>query len=212
MDEHKPKSLTLALSIAVTLAASAAFAGTENFDDVKPGEIPDGWTCGVTGKGSPVWRVETDTSAPSKPNVLKQTSSGTFPWCAKQSVRIVDGFVEVKFKPLAGSEDQAGGLIWRFKDGDTYYIARANALENNVSLYHVEKGRRITIKYVNAPVANNQWHALRVEFSGKTINVMFDGKRYIGLENDQIAGSGAVGVWTKADSVTAFDDFSYGGQ
>ena len=212
MDEHKPKFLTLALSIAVTLAASAAFAGTENFDDVKPGEIPDGWTCGVTGKGSPVWRVETDTSAPSKPNVLKQTGSGTFPWCVKQSVRIVDGFVEVKFKPLAGREDQASGLIWRFKDGDTYYIARANALENNVSLYHVEKGRRITIKYVHAPVATNQWHTLRVEFSGKAINVIFDGKQYLGLENDQITGAGAVGVWTKADSVTAFDDFSYGGQ
>jgi hypothetical protein len=145
------------------------------------------------------------------PNVLKQSGSGTFPWCVKQSVRITDGFVEVKFKPLAGREDQAGGLIWRFKNGDTYYLARANALENNVSLYHVEKGRRITIKYVNAPVATKQWHALRVEFSDKTINVIFDGKRSLGLENDQIAGSGAVGVWTKADSVTAFDDFSFGG-
>ena len=83
------------------------------------------------------------------------------------------GFVEVKFKPIAGRDDQAGGLIWRFKDGDTYYIARANALENNVSLYHVEKGRRITIKYVNVRVATNQWHILRVEFSGKAINVIF---------------------------------------
>ena len=81
-----------------------------------------------------------------------------------------------------------------------------------MSLYHVEKGRRITIKFVNAPVATNQWHILRVEFSGKAINVIFDGKRYLGLENDQITGAGAVGVWTKADSVTAFDDFSYGGQ
>ena len=103
-------------------------------------------------------------------------------------------------------------MIWRFKDGETYYIARANALENNVSLYHVGNGRRITIKYVNAPVATNQWHLLRVEFSGKTINVIFDGKRYMGLEDKQISGSGAVGVWTKADSATAFDDFSYGEQ
>ena len=208
MDGNQNKFSSLALSISILLSATAASAIEENFDAVKSGTLPDDWSCGVTGKGSPVWKVETDTSAPSKPNVLKQSGSGTFPWCVKQSVRIADGFVEVKFKPLAGREDQAGGLIWRFKDGDTYYIARANALENNVSLYHVDKGRRITIKYVNAPVATNQWHLLHVEFSGKAINVSLDGKP----ENDQITGAGAVGVWTKADSVTAFDDFSYGGQ
>jgi hypothetical protein len=209
---HKHKFSPLALSIAMTLAATAASAGGENFDAVKPGTLPEDWICGVTGKGSPIWKVEADTSAPSKPNVLKQSGSGTFPWCVKQSVRIADGFVEVKFKPLAGREDQAGGVLWRFKGSDNYYIARANALENNVSLYYVEKGRRITIKCVDGSVAANQWHTLRAEFSGKAIKVIFDGKQYIGLENNQIAGEGAVGVWTKADSVTAFDDFSYGGQ
>src|SRR5580692_10784555 len=121
---QKRRSLPLALSIAVTLAATAALAASENFDEVKPGEIPDGWTCGVTGKGSPIWKVEADASAPSSPNVLKQSGSGTFPWCVRQSVRIADGFVEVKFKPLAGRADQAGGVVWRFKDGDEYYIAR----------------------------------------------------------------------------------------
>ena len=212
MDGNYQKFSLLALSLAMMLSASAAFADGENFDAVKPGTLPEGWTCGVTGKGSPIWKVEADATAPSQPNVLKQSGSGTFPWCVNQSARITDGFVEVKFKPIAGREDQAGGLIWRFKDADTYYLARANALENNVSLYHVEKGQRLTIKYVSAPVPTKQWHALRVEFSGKTINVIFDGKRYVGLNDDQIAGSGAVGVWTKADSVTAFDDFSYGGQ
>ncbi len=83
-----------------------------------------------------------------------------------------DGFVEVKFKPLSGREDQAGGIVWRWKDGDNYYIARANALENNVSLYHTEDGRRKTIKYVDAPVAGNQWHTLRVEFRGTRIRVL----------------------------------------
>ena len=212
MDGNYRKFALLALSLAMMLSASAAFAGGENFDAGKPGTLPEGWTCGVTGKGSPIWKVEADATAPSQPNVLKQSGSGTFPWCVNQSARITDGFVEVKFKPIAGREDQAGGLIWRFKDADTYYLARANALENNVSLYHVEKGQRITIKCVSAPVATKQWHALRVEFSGKTINVIFDGKRYVELENDRIAGSGAVGVWTKADSVTAFDDFSFGTQ
>ena len=202
----------LVVSIAVLLTANAAVAGEENFDAVAPGTLPADWVCGVTGKGSPVWKVEADRSAPTQPNVLKQSGSGTFPWCVKQSGQITDGFVEVKFKPLAGREDQAGGLVWRFKGANTYYIARANALENNVSLYHTQNGRRITIKYVNAPVAANQWHALRVEFAGKAIKVMLDGKPYIVVENDQIAGAGAVGVWTKADSVTAFDNFSYGGQ
>ncbi|HZW73220.1 MAG TPA: family 16 glycoside hydrolase, partial [Caldimonas sp.] len=103
-----------------------------------------------------------------------------------------------------------GGVVWRGKDGDNYYVARANALENNVSLYYTQNGRRITIKYVDAPVAGNQWHTLRVEFAGTRITVALNGKRYIELEDKHIAGAGAVGVWTKADSVTAFDDFSYG--
>ncbi len=208
---HKHKFLP-AFSVAVTLAAIPAFAASENFDAAKPGTLPEDWTCGVTGKGSPTWKVEADTSAPSKPNVLKQSGSGAFPWCVKQSVRVADGFVEVKFKPLTGRKDQAGGVIWRFKDGNNYYVARANALENNVSLYYVEKGKRITIKYVDVPVAAHQWHTLRVEFSGRAISVVFDGKQYIRVEDDRIAGQGAVGVWTKADSVTAFDDFSYGRQ
>jgi len=202
--------LPIALSIAITLTTAAAYAGGENFDAARPDTLPEDWTCGVTGKGAPTWKVEPDTSAPSQPNILKQSGSGTFPWCVKQSVRIADGFVEVKFKPLAGREDQAGGVLWRFKDANNYYIARANALENNVSLYYVEEGRRITIKYVDAPVPARQWHTLRVEFSGKAISVVFDGRQYIRVDDDRIAGEGAVGVWTKADSVTAFDDFSYG--
>ncbi len=211
MDGTLRKISPLALSIAM-LAATAALAGDEKFDTAAPGTLPADWMCGVTGNGSPVWKVEADASAPSKPNVLKQSGKGTFPWCVKQTAQITDGFVEVKFKPLAGREDQAGGLIWRFKDGNNYYVARANALENNVSLYHTQNGRRITIKYVNAPVAANQWHTLRVDFADKAIKVALDGKPYIAAENEQIAGAGAVGVWTKADSVTAFDDFSYGGQ
>jgi hypothetical protein len=89
----------------------------------------------VTGRGSPQWRIEANASAPSQPNVLKQSGRGTFPWCVKQSASLANGFVGVKFKPVAGREDQAGGLVWRWKDGDNYYVARANALEDNVSLY-----------------------------------------------------------------------------
>ena len=119
---------------------------------------------------------------------------------------------EVKFKPISGKEDQAGGLVWRWKDGNNYYVARANALENNVSLYYTSNGRRNTIKYVNAPVPAMAWHTLRVDFAGTRIKVSLDGKTYIDVEDTRISGAGAVGVWTKADSVTSFDDFLYGRQ
>jgi hypothetical protein len=201
-----------ARTILAALAATAmsAHAQTINFDSDAAGAAPTGWTCGVTGKGKPHWTVEADPSAPSKPNVLKQSGSGTFPWCVRRDVQMEDGFVEVKFKPLAGGEDQAGGIVWRWKDGDNYYVARANALENNVSLYHTEDGRRKTIKYVDAPVRGNQWHTLRIEFRGTHIRVILDGKAYIELDDSHVKGPGTVGVWTKADSVTAFDDFAYG--
>ena len=188
-----------------------AMAETVNFDQDKAGTLPAGWKCGVTGRGSPKWTVEKDDTAPTSPNVLKQSGSGTFPWCVKSETSIENGSVEVKFKPISGREDAAGGLVWRWKDGDNYYVARANALEDNVSLYYTQDGRRNTIKYVNAPVAKNQWHTLKVEFAGKSIRVALDGKVYIEQEDDHITGSGAVGLWTKADSVTAFDDFTYSG-
>ena len=198
------------MAAVTVLSTGAAFAETENFDQHKPGAVPAGWECGVTGQGSPRWTVEADRSAPSGPNVLRQAGSGTFPWCVKKGASISDGFVEVKFKPERGREDQAGGVVWRWKDGNNYYVARANALEDNVSLYHTTNGRRITIKYVDAPVARNVWHTLRVDFKDQHISVSLDGKRYIDLDDTHIAGPGAVGVWTKADSVTSFDDFSYG--
>jgi hypothetical protein len=118
-------------------------------------------------------------------------------------------FDEAMFRPISGREDQAGGIVWRWKDGDNYYIARANALENNVSLYYTERGSRKTLKYVEAPVAANTWHTLMVEFAGTHIAVSLDGKRYIEMDDTHIAGAGAVGVWTKADSVTAFKDFAF---
>ncbi len=200
-----------ALIVVMALVALDVAAETIGFDEYQAGALAAGWVCGVTGRGSPKWTVESDATAPSRPNVLRQSGSGTYPWCVRQGVGIADGFVEAKFKPLQGKEDQAGGVVWRWKDGDNYYVARANALENNLSLYHTTRGSRRTILYVNAPVAVNAWHTLRVEFNGKRIKVSLDGKKYIDLEDDHIAGPGTVGVWTKADSVSVFDDFSWGG-
>lgn len=182
---------------------------TEGFDTAKTGTLPPDWECGVTGKGTPRWVVRADAAAPSKPNVLEQSGSGTFPWCVLRVSSLESGHVEVRLKALSGRQDQAGGVVWRWKDGDNYYVARANALENNVSLYYTEKGRRITLKYVDAPVPRGVWHMLRVDFDDQHIRVALNGKTYIELDDRHITGAGAVGLWTKADSVTAFDDFSY---
>src|SRR5947209_8107808 len=112
--------------VMLALLTTAANAETVNFDDTKTGALPAGWIAGVTGKGNPKWTVEADASAPSKPNVLKQSGDGTYPWCVKKDVSLKDGFVEVKFKPVSGKEDEAGGIVWRWQDGDNYYITRAN--------------------------------------------------------------------------------------
>ena len=189
---------------------TAAIGQTADFDKDKTGVLPAGWIAGVTGGGTPKWAVEADSTAPSQPNVLKQSGKGAFPWSVREKLSIADGFVEVRFKSISGNEDQAGGVVWRWKDGNNYYVARANALENNVSLYYTTNGRRNTLKYVDAPVPGNVWHALRVEFSGEKIKVLLNGKTTIEFQDKHIAGPGTVGVWTKADSVTAFDDFSYG--
>ena len=202
--------MKILLACTVILLSALAGAAPLGFDSDPVGEEPAGWRCGVTGDGTPIWRVETDPSAPSGPNLLKQSGQGTFPWCVKLDAVLTNGFVEVKFKSIAGRKDQAGGLVWRWKDGDHYYIARANALENNVSLYYTERGSRRTLKYADAPVAPNVWHTLRVEFADTHIRVLLNGRAYIEMEDNHLAGAGAVGVWTKADSVTAFDNFAYG--
>ncbi|MBI3827908.1 MAG: hypothetical protein HY291_00220 [Planctomycetes bacterium] len=194
----------------VLLLPGIARAETANFDKDKTGAAPEGWQAGVTGKGEPKWTVEADDSAPSKPNVLKQSGEGTYPYCVKKDTALEDGFVEVKFKSVAGKEDQAGGLLWRWKDGDNYYVARANALEDNVTIYHTLNGRRSSFKNAEVKVGKNEWHTLRVDFKGKAFTVSFDGKKVLEAEDDKIKGAGAVGVWTKADSVTLFDEFSYG--
>ncbi|HNX36320.1 MAG TPA: hypothetical protein PKM57_16985 [Kiritimatiellia bacterium] len=183
---------------------------TESFDSNKVGELPAGWLAGCTGPGAAKWTVEADGSAPSKPNVLKQSGEGRFPWCVKQGVKISDGFVEVRFKPLAGKEDQAGGLIWRWQDGDNYYITRANALEDNVTIYHTVKGKRVSFKNAGVKVSPNEWHTLRVDFDDNRFKVTLDGSVVIEATDDTFKDAGAVGVWTKADSVTIFDDFGYG--
>ena len=203
------KTITTLIAI-VSLLAAAAQAATENFDAAKAGEAPAGWTCTKTGSGNPNWAVVADASAPSKPNALKQSGEAAYPVAFKNDTNLKDGFVEVKFKPVSGEEDQAGGVVWRAQDADNYYVARANALEGNVRIYHFVKGKRTQFKGVNLPVASGQWHTLRVDFTGNRFAVLFNGRELFAAEDGTIQDAGKVGVWTKADSVTLFDDFSYG--
>jgi len=198
--------------------SGTALAETINFDDAKTGAPPPGWTGTQTGSGSSKWSVEKDDSAPSKPNVLKQSGQATFPVCIKDDTSLKDGFVEVKFKPVSGKEDQAGGVIWRARDANNYYIFRANANEGNVVLYKTVNGKRSSLDIVGhkggygvkEPVASGQWHTLRVEFAGNHFKLSFDGKHLFDVEDTTFTEAGEVGVWTKADSVTLFDDFTYG--
>ena len=133
------------VALGATILASVALGQTVNFDNLQTGAPPPGWTATKTGSGAPKWSIEKDDTAPSKPNVLKQSGEATYPVCIKDDTSIKDGFVEVKFKPISGKEDQAGGLIWRAKDSDNYYIARANALEGNVRFYRVVAGSRMQL-------------------------------------------------------------------
>jgi len=197
-------------SLATTAITALASADTVNFDNFKTGAAPPGWAATQTGSGSAKWSVEKDDSAPSKPNALKQSGQATFPVCIKNDTNLKDGFVEVRFKPVAGKEDQAGGVIWRVQDANNYYIARANALEDNVTIYHTINGKRVAFKNINTKVTSGAWHTLRVDFKGNKFTVTFDGTNVIEATDESFANAGKVGVWTKADSVTLFDNFSYG--
>jgi 3-keto-disaccharide hydrolase len=196
-----------------TFLIPLVFADTRavvNFDTSAVGKPPAGWTATVTGTGAAKWTVERDDTAPSKPNVLKQAGQATFPLCLKDDTSLQDGFVEVKLKPVSGREDQAGGVVWRARDSNNYYVARVNALEDNITAYHTVNGRRTERKRASMKVAANEWHTLRVEFQGAHFIVYGDGKKAIEWDDTTFSAAGRVGLWTKADSVTLFDDFSYG--
>src|SRR5262249_26123482 len=203
--------------MAATMAATLVGAQKVSFDDMKTGAPPPGWTATQTGSGTAKWTIEKDQSGQRKPNVLKQSGQATFPFCFKNDTNIKDGFVEVKFKPVSGKEDQAGGVIWRVQDANNFFVFRANANENNAVLYKTVNGKRTPLDIVGRKggygvketVASGQWHTLRVEFAGNHFKAYYDGKHLFDVEDNTFTDAGKVGVWTKADSVTLFDDFTY---
>jgi len=211
------------LLLACVLLVLGPLSGeTIHFDQAKPGAaLPPGWSVAMTHRGgAPKWQIVADSTAPSRPNVLAQTSSDKtdrrFP-LAIFDRRFQDGQLSVMFKPMSGTGDQAGGLVWRYRDENDYYIVRANALENNVVLYKVEGGQRSALAPVGTPkstygvkhaVPSKAWSTLAVTFQGDLMTVSFNGQKLFDVKDSTFQGPGKIGLWTKADSVTYFDNFT----
>jgi hypothetical protein len=191
---------------------------TASFETDQVGTAPKDWTATLTGKGESKWTVERDETAPPKRRVLKQSGRATFPLLLKDASTIADGFLEVKFKAIGGSEDRAAGLVWRAIDENNYYVVRANALEDNVVLYKTVKGIRSALDIVGrkggygvaTPVPANSWNSLRIDFKGTRFKTSYNGKHLFEVEDATFKNAGKFGLWTKADSVTLFDQITYG--
>ncbi len=210
-------------ALVLILAVIAAPAEVISFDSGKPGTLPPAWSRAMTHQGgAPKWEILQDATAPSPPSVLAQTSTdgtgGRFPLAIYGSAKLKDGEVSVRFKPVSGKVDQAAGVVWRYRDPNSYYIARANALENNVVLYKVEGGRRLSLPPKGTPsktygvkhkVPSGTWSTLRVTFQGPVFTVYLNGERLFEVDDATFRDAGKVGLWTKADSVTYFDDFEF---
>jgi len=207
--------------LSVFLMPLGLHAQRVSFDSDEVSKPPKGFTTSLTGKGATgIWLVQKDPIAPSQPNVLAQTNmDGTsyrFPVCVYDSISARDVDVSVKFKPIKGEEDQAAGIVWRYKDKDNYYIVRANANENNVVLYKVEVGRRTDLPLVGKgrtygekeSVPSGEWGTLRVVAKGHHFDVYHNDKKLFEVEDKTFTEAGKVGLWTKADSYTLFDDLT----
>lgn len=201
----KSTRLIIALCFGVSFAHAAETSF--NFDAAKPGSPPAGWLATQTGDGSAKWTVERESTAPSAPQVLKQSGNADFPVCLATNVSFADVTLEVKFNPVKGQDDQAAGLVWRAKDALNYYVVRANALEGNVRIYKFVDGKRTQFGGVKREVAVNRWHTLKLEAAGTTFKVWLNGEELFAAEDKTFTERGAVGLWTKADSETLFDDF-----
>jgi hypothetical protein len=194
------------------------FNHEEGFKSSQSGSTPAGWKATRTGAGDPKWTVERDQTSPSPSYVIKQSGRATFPLLLKDDCEIKDGFVEAQFKAIDGSQDRAGGLVWRAHDANNYYVARANALEDNVVLYKTVGGRRSPLDIIgrkggygiSIAVPANVWHRLRIDFEADRFRVSFNGAPLFEVQDSTFIDAGTVGLWTKADSVTLFDQVTYG--
>jgi hypothetical protein len=215
-----PSSRPLAAILAIVVAGalmptiSPAQNATTRIDisRMAPGLAPDGFTFWRTGDGDiGEWLVLKDPTAIGGQAIAQTSKDLTdyrFPLAVYKLVSAENIDVVVRFKPVDGKVDQAGGIVVRLTTPDDYYVVRANALEDNVGFYRVVKGRREQIKGADTRVASNEWHTLGLRAEGDRFTISFDGKQLFTAEDNTFAGPGKVALWTKADSVTYFDTIS----
>lgn len=177
--------------------------------------LPPGWRIEGTKQVGPLatWKVVVDETAPSRTNVLALTSpnhdsGSTFNLCWTDDIRLQHGAVEVRFKSVGGEGDQGGGVLWRAKDKDNYYVCRANPVEGNFRVYCVKDGERKQLGTAKIELADGEWHRLRIETEGNRIVCALDGKDLLDVSDATFPDEGGVGVWTKGDAATRFDDFT----
>jgi hypothetical protein len=210
-----------AVAAGLLLVASGASAETITFEGLgAAGAVPAGFTQATTGKGVKAdWKLQEAEGAPSGKMVVGQLSQGgdmRFPVLVHEATNAADVDLTVKFKAVAGSDDQAAGLVLRYQDVNNYYVVRANALEDNVVFYIVKNGNRVDLPIkgkgrtygASAPVAKKAWNTLGLSAKGNLFTISLNGKTLYEVEDKQIAKPGKVALWTKADSVTQFDDFT----
>ena len=218
------KLLLFAIAVCITSAQVQALQQEEsnpqeaadtswNYDGSN--RLPAGWKVEGTNQKGPLatWQIVSDKSAPSGENTLMMVapnhdSGGTFNLCWTGGVQFLDGTIEVNFKALKGEEDQGGGVIWRAQDKDNYYIARFNPLEDNFRVYSVHEGDRRTLASAKIAFPAGKWHSLKIVQQGNRFQGYLNGKEILEGQSDLFPRSGGVGLWTKADAVTAFDNFS----
>jgi hypothetical protein len=214
------RTATLSIVCVALMAAITVHAATRkvDFSGDAVAQPPKGFEFGNTAKtGAPgKWIVEAEGTNKYLAQVDADNTRARFSVAVLSAVTAGDVDLSVRFKPVSGRVDQAAGLVWRFQNEDNYYIVRANALENNVVLYKVEKGRRTDLPLKGegrtygkkAQVPSGQWSTLRVVAAGPRFDVYLNGNKLYEVEDTTFTQPGKVGVWTKADSVTHFDDLT----
>jgi hypothetical protein len=191
------------------ISEEAAKPTVFNFDADKAGDAPKGWEAAIG-----AWKVAADDTAPSKPNVLTQTATGPKPQfnvALATATSLKDLDLTVKMKAVSGEIDQGGGPVWRAKDAKNYYVCRWNPLEDNFRLYKLVDGKRTQLATADmeAPAG---WRTIRVVVKGEQIECYLDGKKVVEAKDDTFKDAGKVGLWTKADAATNFDDLAVSGK
>ena len=182
-----------------------------NFETGAANQPPEGFSFSRTGDGRPGnWVIQKDDQPPSGSYVLAQIDTDNtnyrFPVAVANEPMLRDLRISVRCKAVSGKVDQACGLVFRYRDENNYYVARANALEDNVRFYYVAGGKRHQLASWSGKIASGVWHSLRVEAKGDQFEVLWNDRKVINARDATFTESGKVGLWTKADSVTYFDD------